>query len=717
MFKRTAIFPLLFLLHLFITTSVFAVNISIPNVQSIPDAQQCQGVTVNVPINIDYSEALGGFQITVEFDPTVLELAAENAVIAGDVTPTPTWTIVPVTSTPGTIIVGAYDSSLAGPTTLNGSIINLSFVSLPNQEIETSLTISDIIMTDIYGKEIFLSDTTGKRIPVTSLEPGAVHISKWDSDDDNMGDGCDNDDDNDGLPDYEEGIDGTDPLNPDTDGDGVDDLNDVFPLDGTETIDSDGKEIRITDDPLRQAEPGISGNYIVWHDERAGAFNYIYDISKGGPEMPITEDVMNEEYHDISGNRLVWNTGFPYYKLNVYDISSGQSQTVRSDLHVNDAYAISGDLVVWEDESSIQIFDISSFLEFSVSLNPTSFQEIAISSNHIVWTGVNDSGILNLFMYNMITSEIRQVTNNDANSYSFYSFISGKYIVWLHMSMLEENIYSYNIDTNGPMMPITASDSVNYPNISGNRIVWSEERDGNRDIYMYDISLGNEIQISNSGSAYQSSIFRNRIVWADLRSGNSDIYLYAGDGIGDNSDKCPYVYDPDQTDEDNDGIGNACDICPTDENNSCDQDSDGDNMPDSFELYYGVDNATDDADNDGLSNLQEFQTGTDPRKADTDNDGINDGTDNCPVYPTVRIAGVNYSSLQSAYNKAVDGATIQSQDVSLNGGININRNINVTIDSGYNCDYSNHSGETTISGDMVVNDGTLIIDSGTLVIE
>jgi len=77
-----------------------------------------------------------------------------------------------------------------------------------------------------------------------------------------------------------------------------------------------------------------------------------------------------------------------------------------------------------------------------------------------------------------------------------------------------------------------------------------------------------------------------------------------GDGITDNQDNCPYVYNPDQADSDGDGVGDACE-----DEDPYVSDSDADGVPDDQDNCPYVYN---------------------PDQADSDGDGLGDACDNCP---------------------------------------------------------------------------------------
>jgi len=106
---------------------------------------------------------------------------------------------------------------------------------------------------------------------------------------------------------------------------------------------------------------------------------------------------------------------------------------------------------------------------------------------------------------------------------------------------------------------------------------------------------GDDDQGSNSGSVYIFSL-------------NADP---DGDGIIDPSDNCPDDANADQTDTDEDGIGDACDL-----------DDDNDAIDDEFDNCPLIANqGQEDLDGDGLGDV------CDP---DDDNDGIYDVIDTCP---------------------------------------------------------------------------------------
>ncbi len=64
----------------------------------------------------------------------------------------------------------------------------------------------------------------------------------------------------------------------------------------------------------------------------------------------------------------------------------------------------------------------------------------------------------------------------------------------------------------------------------------------------------------------------------------------------------------------------------------------------------------------------------------------------------VSIGGTYYASLQSAYNAASTGATIKVKAINFTENLNVNRDISVNIEGGYDDNYSTVTGNTTLKG-------------------
>jgi hypothetical protein len=129
--------------------------------------------------------------------------------------------------------------------------------------------------------------------------PAVANAGQLDTDEDGMGNACDLDDDNDGLSDADEAIAGTDPLNQDTDGDGILDGADAFPLD----FDNDGHNDDVDAFPTDPSEwadadgDGVGDNADAFdNSDHSGA------LQVGSCEFDNQETVPGTYFSDLIGD-------------------------------------------------------------------------------------------------------------------------------------------------------------------------------------------------------------------------------------------------------------------------------------------------------------------------------------------------------------------------------------------------------------------------------
>jgi len=173
-----------------------------------------------------------------------------------------------------------------------------------------------------------------------------------------------------------------------------------------------------------------------------------------------------------------------------------------------------------------------------ITFDPESQGYPDISGNRIVyWQLNNESADIYLCEYdpgiNACLAQ-KQITNQIANPLN--PAISGDYIAWEDQRNGNYDIYLYDIQNpieNGILITDEPSNSTQRePQISGNYLVWSDYRHGESDIYLYNILTGEETRITDLPAPQEApAIFDNLIVWQDGRNtdGNEwdgDIYFY-----------------------------------------------------------------------------------------------------------------------------------------------------------------------------------------------
>jgi beta propeller repeat protein len=130
----------------------------------------------------------------------------------------------------------------------------------------------------------------------------------------------------------------------------------------------------------------------------------------------------------------------------------------------------------------------------------------------------------NIYVYDISTRKKTQITTS---GYNGGPAIYGNKIVWTHHGSndLDSNIHMYDLSTKKETQ-ITTNTSDSYgPDIYGNNIVWQDNRNGNWDIYAFNLITHQQIHTLDSSTHEQPSIYGNKIVWKDDRNGKSDIYM------------------------------------------------------------------------------------------------------------------------------------------------------------------------------------------------
>jgi TolB protein len=256
-------------------------------------------------------------------------------------------------------------------------------------------------------------------------------------------------------------------------------------------------KIPICTDAAIQASPDISGDIVVWQDNRNGNLDiYAYDISDAN-EFAICLNSAEQRYPQISGNIVIWRD----YRNGNYDIMGYNLQTrlqfpICTNTSKQDLPAIDGSIVVWEDSRNgnkdIYAYDLSTQTEFAVCTNASDQTNPSVSGNIIAWEDSRGSG---------------------------------------------KDIYGYNLTTQTESAICTSSTDQTYPSVCDSVVVWQDMRSGNGDVMGYNLGTKTEFTVASGTNAQTvPAAGRAAIAWSE----NTDVYAIIR---GDDYQSAPAVYE------------------------------------------------------------------------------------------------------------------------------------------------------------------------------
>lgn len=310
-----------------------------------------------------------------------------------------------------------------------------------------------------------------------------------------------------------------------------------------------------------QQAPDISGKRVVWQQYVSGDWD-IYSADISNPKNPVvtivSEYTQIQMNPSIDGTLVAWQefvTDYGDWDIYIRDISSSDNQDV---LVTNLAFdqtnpAISGNFLLWQDNTTddwdIYLGDLINFddirtynlTEYSYDQqNPAIDREWIVWEDNFVWDE-NPDGIWDLYGADILrpNKPVEYLFGGFAN-HQQQAAISGRYVVWQQQYIDAQNNIDWDLyaeDLSDPSDPkliavaIETSNAMN-PDISGDLIVWQDDRNGDWDIYGYNLATRRQFLISDAqpnqtvfSDQTNPAISGTTVVWEDNLSGETNIYL------------------------------------------------------------------------------------------------------------------------------------------------------------------------------------------------
>jgi TolB protein len=291
-----------------------------------------------------------------------------------------------------------------------------------------------------------------------------------------------------------------------------------------------GTETRVTDAAADQFDPAISSNLVVYTDFSGVDADVWYTDLADGTAHPVVTGAGDQQLTGVSGSRVVytdWNT----MDVLVKDVNAGITQNLTNSAGSNSLDpAISGDLVAWTDDrdgnTEIYAKDLATGEERRISNNSLVDEAPAVGNGIIVWESC-DGYACDIYAYDWATKTTRQLTSTPYASERFPD-VYGRTVVYQREqgTPIDKNIAAFDLDSNMEIELSLPGDQENA-HISGRVVSFNDSASGVPHIGLWDLASGYHFNVPGSESGqYLNDIDGNRVVYSDNRAGTLDIYMY-----------------------------------------------------------------------------------------------------------------------------------------------------------------------------------------------
>ena len=280
-------------------------------------------------------------------------------------------------------------------------------------------------------------------------------------------------------------------------------------------------------EPHGQEYPDVDGGRVVWQDLRYGPTDIFMTDIPGGAATNVTASATWEIFPDLDGDRIVWKDGYDGIGIHGIDLISREVFTVTTGHVEVSAPKLSGDVVVWADNRAgdanwnIYGYDIVAQEEFVITDAPGNQYNPQIDDRYVVWWDFQEQ----IFLYDFVTRATTRLTTSWGARMPDVS-AADNLVVWQDLRNGDWDLYGYDLTAAAERSLVIAPNDQESPSIAHGTVVY-QSRSGTDswNIHGYDLAQDAAFLLTNDPNRQVlAATDGDLIVWQDNRNHQQDIY-------------------------------------------------------------------------------------------------------------------------------------------------------------------------------------------------
>lgn len=297
-----------------------------------------------------------------------------------------------------------------------------------------------------------------------------------------------------------------------------------------------GPETQVTTDPADQFDPEISGSLVVYSDRRAASADiWVHDVVTGVAAPIPNAGEGDQLLGDVSGTLVVFNdysTGNANIWVCEWTGTTCPGKGLSSHPANQRRPAVFDSLIVYEDDRNgnydIYLWDLRTNTEVQITTHASHQRKPEIFGTRVVWEDVRaeNADVYTCEWNGTSCVDERPVTNHSAQDMDPEIF--GDWVVFGSNRASVGDIYAVNLaaDDWTPIALTSGADYERNPGVSGTYVAYESYATGDAGIHLHDLATGTSwVLTTDPAEQYLHAISGTRVVYTDNRNDNLDIYM------------------------------------------------------------------------------------------------------------------------------------------------------------------------------------------------